>query len=134
MPTMYEFENVASIHLPLRGDELGVSDRTLDFCENRWATMERNYMGTEWYCVGCGPDPECLESIRNSLVPIASLLGIELTDEVVRTNNPRSLLERKCKCIGEEKNPEHFIVAKIYELPNGTRIKLHLQWDYGFYK
>jgi len=115
------------------------SDGTLDFNSElkRWESFERNYPGTEWYPTGKGPDEAELARIREVLQPVAELLGIELTEETLRTHNPRSLLEARCKQIGEGniKTGEHHdrhsnqtrdIVSsfRIYELPDGR--KLHL--------
>lgn len=113
------------------------SGRIMDFGDRQWRISERNYSGTTWYPLGLGPEPH-LAQITQALEPVAALLGIKLTDEIIFSNNPESLLDQYAKFVGEEfvADGEAFFLGSTdkykknrfvrrYELPGGQRINLN---------
>jgi hypothetical protein len=123
------------------------SGRILDFEDSEWRAYERNFMGTHWYPTNTGPDRIRLERIREMLEPIAKHIGIELTEGALRQNNPRTLIERHCKLIGEQdikvgesfhnnlkRNVKDMEAVRTYELIGDTKVRIQLSRPYTDYR
>jgi hypothetical protein len=72
--------------------------RIADFEDGKWELYERDYHGTRWYKSGAVPQ-WCYDKIRDSLEPVARVLGIELTSNIVWSNSAKSLLDKHCQLV-----------------------------------
>jgi hypothetical protein len=120
------------------------SGRILDFENGEWRTYERaNFMGTHWYPTNTEPDKIGLEKIRKTLEPIARHIGIELTEEMLKQNNPKTFIEKYCKFIGEQnikvsdffhtnlkRNVKEMETVRKYELIGNPKVKIKLSKPY----
>jgi len=104
MDRLRKFDDLNRIEYSADPDEdflTGSIYRIVDFVDGRWELYGRNYSGTQWYSIG-EPPRWCFDKIKSVLMPIAELLKIPVTDDVVRCNNPRSLLETHCTLVEEK--------------------------------
>lgn len=103
----------------------------LDFKDDHWESWERAYSSEAWYEAGSGIPDECRSTIVGYLEPVAKILGLELTEELVEHNNPRRLLDNHAVFMSEGylktgERDESIIVtpARLYILPSRQKVLL----------
>ena len=101
-------------------------EKTADDAEMRWRVWEK--ADAVWRESGT-PSGKAMELLQLHLEPVAMELGIPLTESVILTSRPKTLLDRHATQIAQFKvrvirQDQEWGDASVYELPNGSLLWL----------
>ena len=115
-----EFSDFERVEFSVDYEEDPTQDRSvriLDFEGDEWKIYESNYMGSRWYPGGSGINIG-LALVRKRLEPLAELLGIPFIEEMVRYNNPKTLLQAHAQYMGKQE----IVEGEAYDTPMGRNV------------
>ena len=108
-------------------------DGIAEFVDGRWSAATKSPYEVRWWPAGDALPECCYKEVRMALAPIAEAFGVELTDEIVASHNPRSfldeqdaLIEERCmKAEGESPQPDITIRwVRTYKTKGGQLVHL----------